>query len=54
MDRAGGNEIFAAALIKKRRYWPKYIQSEVIRQQYEANDVGDADAWNGNLESFYF
>jgi Transposase IS4 len=46
--------LFAAALIKKRRYWPKYIQGDAVKQHFEGNNVGDADAWNGKFEDIPF
>jgi hypothetical protein len=46
--------VFAAALIKKRRYWPKYIRGDDIKQHFEDKDVGDVDAWPGKLDGVPF
>ena len=40
--------VFASALIKKRRYWPKYIKGDDIK------DVGDANSWAGTLDNIPF
>jgi Transposase IS4 len=39
--------VFSAALIKKRRYWPKYIQGDVIKQHFEDKEVGSVDSIGG-------
>ena len=46
--------VYSAALIKKRRYWPKYIRGDDIKQHFENKRVGSADAWRGfiNNEAF--
>ena len=46
--------VFAQALIKKRRYWPKYVDGEAIKNHFEGRKVGDADAWGGTLEEQKF
>ena len=42
--------VFASALIKKRRYWPKFIRGEEIKAHFVDKDVGDADSWAGVLD----
>jgi Transposase IS4 len=42
--------VFASAVIKKRRYWPKYIPGEVIQQHFEGLEVGSVDALGGTLD----
>ena len=42
--------VFASALIKKRRYWPKFIRGEEIKENFADKDVGDADSWGGVLD----
>ena len=42
--------VFASALIKKRRYWPKFIRGEEIKVHFADKDVGDADSWAGVLD----
>ena len=46
--------VFASALIKKRRYWPKYIKGDVIKAHFEDKNVGDADSWAGTLDNIPF
>ena len=46
--------VFASALIKKRRYWPKYIRGEEVKEHFNDKEVGDADSWGGKLEDVPF
>ena len=46
--------IFASALIKKRRYWPKYIHGDKVKEHFNDKEVGDADSWGGKLEDVPF
>ena len=46
--------VFASALIKKRRYWPKDVDGEAISAYFADKDVGDADAWPGELDGVRF
>ena len=46
--------IFASALIKKRRYWPKYIKGEEIKEHFKDKMVGEVDAWPGKIDSIPF
>ena len=46
--------VFAAALIKKRRYWPKYIRGDEIAEHFRDKDVGAVDAWPGELDGVRF
>ena len=46
--------IYAAALIKKRRYWPKYVKGEAIKKHFEDKNVGDVDAIAGKLDNIPF
>jgi hypothetical protein len=39
--------VLAGALVKKRRYWPKYIRGDDIIAHFESKEVGDVDAWHG-------
>ena len=36
--------LYAAALIKKRRYWPKYIPGDKIIEHFKDKEVGHVDA----------
>lgn len=46
--------VFAAAIVKKRRYWPKYIDGEGIKQHFEGMEVGAVDAIRGTLDGTTF
>ncbi len=46
--------IFAAAVIKKRRYWPKYIRGDEIAAHFEGKPVGSYDYWPGMLDNVKF
>ena len=47
--------IYAAAVIKKRRYWPKHIDGEGVQLHFMDKEPGTFDAHKGSLdgESFY-
>jgi hypothetical protein len=44
--------VFAAALIKKRRYWPTLVPGDVMQQHFdeEGMKVGDTDAIQGTMD----
>jgi Transposase IS4 len=46
--------VYAAALVKKRRYWPKHIKGEEIKEHFSSKQVGDADARKGTLDNTPF
>ena len=46
--------LFAAALIKKRRYWPKYIPSTNILAHFAEKGIGESDALQGMLDDVKF
>lgn len=46
--------VFASALIKKRRYWPKDVDGDAIAMHFATKDVGEAAAWPGELEGICF
>ncbi|KAL7571289.1 hypothetical protein ACA910_008942 [Epithemia clementina (nom. ined.)] len=46
--------VYASALIKKRRYWPKFIRGEEIKQHFNNKQVGDCDAWKGSMDEVKF
>ena len=48
------NGVYASALIKKRRYWPKYIHGEDIKSHFADKEVGVTDAWAGKLDGVPF
>ena len=46
--------LFTSALIKKRRYWLKFIRSEEIREKFKDKEVGYSDAWPGMMDEHPF
>ena len=46
--------LYASALIKKCRFWPKYIRGEEIKTHFESLECGFADAWPGKLDNIPF
>ena len=41
--------VFSAALIKKRKYWPKHIDGDGIKAHFKDMEVGTVDAMKGSL-----
>ena len=46
--------LFPAALIKKCRYWPKYVPVYEIIAHFNNKDVGDVDAIKGTMDGVPF
>ena len=46
--------VFASALIKKRRYWPKFIRGDNIKAHFDNKEVGETDSWAGKLDNIPF
>ena len=46
--------VFAAALIKKWRYWPKYIPGDAIITHFGDKEIGALDALQGELDNVRF
>ena len=46
--------VFASALIKKRRYWPKYIHGEEIKEHFAGKEIGTTDSWAGKMDDVPF
>ena len=46
--------VFAHALIKKRRYWPKHVPGEQIIQHFTDKAIGSAVAIEGELDEVPF
>ena len=42
--------VYAGALIKKRRYWPKYVPGDAIDARFDSLGVGMTDAVSGTLD----
>ena len=43
--------VFAGALIKKRRHWPKHVPGDEIDQHFDNKEVGSTDALRGVLDN---
>ena len=46
--------VFASALIKKRRNWPKFIHGDDIKAHFDNKEVGATDSWAGKLDTIPF
>jgi Transposase IS4 len=46
--------VYAAAVIKKRWYWPKYIDGDAVAAHFEDKDIGSFDVLPGKLEDITF
>ena len=46
--------VYASALIKKQRYWPKYIKGDEIKAHFNNKNVGDMDSWAGTFDNIPF
>ena len=46
--------VFASAVIKKRRYWPKNIPAEIIKKCFDDKAVGDCHRLPGDREGIKF
>ena len=46
--------VYASALIKKHKYWPKHIKGTEIKAHFDGEDVGDCDSWKGMMEEVPF
>jgi hypothetical protein len=42
--------VFAAAVIKKRKYWPKYVPGDAMDEKMAAQEVGDCNSLPGTLD----
>ena len=46
--------VFASAVIKKRRYWPKYIDAGAIDSHFDANGIDTTDSLPGVMDGTQF
>jgi hypothetical protein len=46
--------VYGSAVIKKRRYWPKYINGDAIDSQFESKEIGETDSLPGTLDGINF
>ena len=42
-------EVYVGALIKKQRYWPKYVPGQRIEEHFQTKDVDDTDSLHGKM-----
>ena len=46
--------VFSSVMIKKRRYWPRYVKGEVIKSHFEDAPVGDSQIFPGKINGVTF
>jgi len=46
--------VFASALIKKRKYWPKYVDGDAVDAHFESKAVGATDSLKGKMHDIPF
>ena len=46
--------VFAGALIKKRRYWPKHVPGELIDDHFSDKEVGSTDSLKGKIDGVHY
>ena len=46
--------VYASAVIKKRRYWPKHIKGDEIERHMKDKNIGDIDVINGNINDIAY
>jgi hypothetical protein len=46
--------VYGLAVIKKRRYWPKYIKGDAIDSHFESKGIGETDSLPGTLDGINF
>ena len=46
--------VFSSAVIKKRRYWPRYVEGDAIDKHFEGKAVGMVETLPGKLEGVDF
>jgi hypothetical protein len=46
--------VFSAAVIKKRRYWPKHIKGDEFKEHFGGTEIGHADCISGTLGNVPF
>ena len=42
--------VYAGALIKKRRYWPKHVPGDLIDEYFKDKEVGETDSLHGTFD----
>ena len=46
--------VYAGALIKKRRYWPKHVPGDLIDDHFKDKEVGSTDAIHGIMDEVHY
>lgn len=46
--------VYASALIKKRKYWPKFINGDEVNHHFLNKQIGECDRLNGKLDGTDF
>ena len=46
--------VFASALIKKRKYWPKYVDFDAVDAHFEDKAIGATDSLEGKMHDIPF
>ena len=45
---------YGSALIRKHKYWPKYIKGELIKEHFNNKPVRDCNPWKGSMDEVNF
>jgi Transposase IS4 len=43
--------LYASALIKKRRYWPKHVKGDDVKNHFDSKAISDSEAWYGTYDN---
>ena len=43
--------VYASAIIKKRRYWPKHVPGKAMDKRMESKNIGEVDCIQGKLDN---
>ena len=46
--------VYSSAVIKKRQYWPTYIDGSAIDSHFDSKEIGQADSLPGTLDGINF
>ena len=46
--------VYASAMIKKQKCWPKYIKGEQIKEHVNNKLIRDCNSWNGSFDKLNF
>ena len=48
------NGVFASALVKKRKYWPKHVKGDGIKEALQDKEIGATNRLLGELDGIKF